>query len=610
MPRRKALWFLLPALLFPGRGVLSAAATASVSGKVVDETGKPVQGARVELLRAWAPRQNRGTDMVVTVVSDPSQPPAVRYQAISGPDGTFRVSGLPADSWFSLGIAQRGFTVVAQRGIAIPPLGGKVALGTFQLPKGPTVAGVVIDSEGHPLARARIWALSARDLDLQGGLPIQSPGGGPAAVTGPDGRFEIPRFEPGVLEVCRKGFSPLQISAQSASLNRIVLMPPPLPSRISGRVLDDQGMPIAKAEVHIVSDDPVSAPAPLWHPCSPPSQEIVLAYDGKLPPEKRTALTDLEGRFTFDLTGSGRVTIQAEAAGFLDPNRDEDDPWSAVGSAYSISYSPQSPGKIELVLTQGAVLSGRVLTAKGGPAGGAEVWISRNPALSALTDGKGHYRLIGVRPGQREMGVRHPSGEAHRHLEVAPGENRPPDLILDGDEMREIRGRVTGPDGAGVPDASVSISLQDGSEAVPTGPDGSFQVAFRSSRADSTLEIDVETPDTTRRHLQLDPIAAAATPLEIRIDRGARLIGYILGVDRESLPDVSVKALQDHDFHSSRVSRDGEFRVLGLGPGEVVVTAGFAGRCASARVTLEPGTEEAVLSLEIPAATSSAPSCP
>jgi hypothetical protein len=92
MPRPKALWFLLPALLFPGRGVLSADATASVSGKVVDEIGKPVQGARVELLRAWAPEQNRGSVMVVTVVSDPSQPAIVRYQAISGRCASARVT--------------------------------------------------------------------------------------------------------------------------------------------------------------------------------------------------------------------------------------------------------------------------------------------------------------------------------------------------------------------------------------------------------------------------------------------------------------------------------------------------------------------------------------
>ena len=28
-------------------------------------------------------------------------------------------------------------------------------------------------------------------------------------MTGPDGRFAIPRFEPGILEVCGKGLSPV-----------------------------------------------------------------------------------------------------------------------------------------------------------------------------------------------------------------------------------------------------------------------------------------------------------------------------------------------------------------------------------------------------------------
>jgi hypothetical protein len=197
-----------------------------------------------------------------------------------------------------------------------------------------------------------------------------------------------------------------------------------------------------------------------------------------------------------------------------------------------------------------------------------------------------------------------------RRLVVARGENRPPDLVLDGDGTREIRGRVTGPDGAGIAGASVAISfvpsLRTGSDGTASGPDGSFQLDFRSSRAaGKTLAVEVAKIGFTSSHLRLDPAAAVASPLKIRLDPGLRLTGHIVGVDPKDLPDVFVTAVQDGKDYQSPVSRDGEFRIAGLEPGEIAVTAciGPNGLCGSARVTLEPGTEETVLNLEIPAST-------
>jgi len=418
--------YLLALILLPVPPSAAGAVqpTAWASGKVVDEAGQPVPGARVELVPVqgdWFP---------------PDSANPVRYRATSGPDGRFRIPEVPADSWFSLGISQKGFTVLLESGILTPVNGGQVALGTFQLPEGPTVAGKVVDSKGHPLAGARIWAQSRQDPQVGNLLPD----GGPAAVTGADGRFEIHRFEPGDLEVCWHDLS-VQLAPDSSARNRIVLRPPPPPSRISGRVIDDQGLPVAGAKVHLSSTDPWAILRTLareWHPCS-----------GRNPGGELVTLSDREGRFKFELTGSETMNVWAEAAGFLEQEK------------VKVAHSPQNPGRVELVLERGAVVSGRVLTAGGLPAAGAEVAILKagNPhPQPALTDSKGRYRVIGVEPGEQTVAIRHPSGQALRKLTVAPGENRRPDLVLDGDELREIRGRVTGPDGEPVADASVSIT--------------------------------------------------------------------------------------------------------------------------------------------------------
>jgi hypothetical protein len=618
MPRSKILWVLLPALLSLGPGALSPARAgvgpaAWAGGKVVDEAGRPVEGARVELLplRTWARAREKGRPNVLQLIvqSDPAQAKDGLHQALSGPDGSFRISGLPADSWFSLRITQRGFTVLVERGIAIPPSGGQVALGTFRLPKVSTVAGRVVDSKGHPLAGAQIWALSAQDLDLREfpdeDLPIRDPEA-PAAVTGPDGRFAIPRFKPGILEVCGKGLAPSRISPQPSGGNRIVLAPLPPSSRISGRVIDGQGLPVARAEVHLRAHGRdlwsalLQAQERKWDPC-PPSPRLggkaVLVYDEESLPVELVVLSDREGRFTAELIGpEATVDFRADAAGYLQKE----------GSRASLS--PRSLGNVELVLERGAVVSGRVLTARGLPAAGAGIgiWGGRGEnAAPVRTDAQGRYRVAGVDPGSREVVIQHPSGETRRQIEVVPGESRQPDLKLNDDAAREIRGRVTGPDGAGIPEASVTISfspaLHAWSDDAWSGPDGSFQLEFRSSLArGKTLAVDAGKPGYASRHLRLDPAAAVAAPLEIRLDPGARLTGHILGVDPESLPDVSVKAVQNGDRHPSPVGRDGEFRIAGLGPGEWAVAASLGNRCVAARVTLPPGAEETVLDLEIP----------
>jgi len=101
--------------------------------------------------------------------------------------------------------------------------------------------------------------------------------------------------------------------------------------------------------------------------------------------------------------------------------------------------------------------------------------------------------------------------------------------------------------------------------------------------------------------VRLDPAEAFPAPLEIRLDPGLRLAGHVLGFDAERTTGVSVEARQGEDLFTSQVSRDGEYRFASLTPGDwVVTTEGFRRTCGAARVTLEPGTKEAVLDLQIP----------
>jgi hypothetical protein len=177
-------------------------------------------------------------------------------------------------------------------------------------------------------------------------------------------------------------------------------------------------------------------------------------------------------------------------------------------------------------------------------------------------------------------------------------------LILDGNGLREILGRVTGPDGEPIASASIRriVSPLALVKNVSTAADGSFRLSFRRSLTDE-IEIDIQKAGYANRKVRLDPAQPDLSSLAIRLDPEVRLTGHILGVDPASLPDVEVEARQGDLRHQSMVSRDGEYRIAGLGPGDFAVRASLIInleiRCGDARAALETGTE-AILDLVIP----------
>ena len=89
----------LLALIFLSAAAGAAQLTASASGRVVDEAGRPVQGARVELLIPGFGDRADLSRIPVLLDScngaDPSRANFGPFQATSGPDGRFRILDRP-----------------------------------------------------------------------------------------------------------------------------------------------------------------------------------------------------------------------------------------------------------------------------------------------------------------------------------------------------------------------------------------------------------------------------------------------------------------------------------------------------------------------------------
>jgi protocatechuate 3,4-dioxygenase beta subunit/thiol-disulfide isomerase/thioredoxin len=205
--------------------------TRTLSGRVVDEDGKPVAGATGEIWEHGGPRSREpGRPRVVWdkhVVSDAEG----RWSCPSAPD----LSGKSVQvRWATVGYVDDRWGGHYSGQLTMTDLLSGKAVSTLH--RGTDLSGVVTNEAGEPVPGAKV----AQGEDR---FPSNAP---PATVTDADGRFEFDGVAPEklVLTVTAKGYAPeLFEAAEPAGLPpvQIVLKPP---HTFRFRVVDTQGNPV------------------------------------------------------------------------------------------------------------------------------------------------------------------------------------------------------------------------------------------------------------------------------------------------------------------------------------------------------------------------------
>lgn len=535
-------------------------------GRIVDEAGEPVAGAKVELVRNLSAEVRSRLAERISVEDG-------LYRAETGNEGGFEIPGLPA-GWFDLEVRGSGFVPLTLRGIQLESE-MKTDLGTVTLRQGAALAGRVTGPAGEPIPEAQVWVVP--DDETEDRIWRAFLAAGPAAVTGPDGRFVLSGLDSGsmpVMDVCRPGYLTTTLWLKElADPVEVALQPA---GRLAGRVVDPDGEPVAGAYVgtKISGEDPGhmfprERPCP-WH--------ISLRQDE----------TDAEGRFTLEPLAEGTFELWALAPGHL---RAELDGWKVKPG--------QESAEPTLVLRRGALLTGRVLTAEGAPVAGASVEASGTRGYTeGRTDGDGVFRMSGAEPGEHSVSASHPKhGHGRRAIEIRPGENRL-DLTLEPREQRELRGRVFGPDSEPLEGALVEIINNPfGNASAYTRKDGSFTLSIPQTEK---FELLASKRGYSPARLDDWSVVGASEGLELRLERMSGLSGRILGVAPEDLPGVEVTASNEYIFERPGfVDPEGIYRILELSPGSWEVTARLGSRLVEAQAAIHPG-EETILNLSLP----------
>lgn len=525
----------------------------TVSGRIVDGAGRPAVEAQVELTQSW-----------VVAGKDSGVVPSDRglHRATTGPDGRFTIPDLPAGR-FDLDALGPGFRLRLAEAVAVTPGAEPLQLGTFVLERG-APEGRVLDSQGRPVAEAKVWVRPEGWEEEWWSTDFSAEE--PAAVTGPDGRFEIPGLPArgwNGLVVCRKGFA--AAVAESPDFREpveIVLSPAVL---LSGRVEGSRGEPVAGA---LVSSWTSGVPR---YPQAAP--------EGPCPPAP--ASSDAFGRFTLELANPGWYDVEAEAGGFLRARREQ------VGA----------PSGEDLVLTlePGVTVQGRVLDPEGEPISRAVVWVHDGTGGGVSVSGPdGSYHLSDVEPGPRSLKAQHGDYSEERLDVEVPAEGKRLDIVLKRQPSYEIRGRVVGPDGEPVEGAQVRTAA---GLWTATETDGSFLLRTTESD-DPWLRAEKEGYGAGQIELPPPPVSG----LEIRLTRSASLTGQLLGLAPEDLAQAAVSVLLGEGLSQRLgiVDSEGRYRVLDLAPGEWMVNAQAGHLSTFESVTVPPDVPEAVHDLVFP----------
>jgi hypothetical protein len=551
-------------------------------------TGRPVSGSELMFKRSDLPY-------------------AVVHRSEAGPDGRLELTGLEPGTYE---LWARGGVMVGRSPRLVSAIGGDAGQEiVISLDPGAEIAGVVRDSEGHPLEGARLEAVDIDAVPRLDGV----------ATSGADGEFRLLGVLPGafVLRVRKSGFLPGQIEVAVGSENdrRRVAITLARASSVSGVVSGPAG-PAADVVVRATLVAARTGPAPVSGPALGTSGDEAISRTGA------------DG--TFQLLGVPPGTVQIVARGSS----------SGFASLGPFALQPGEHKKVALSLASCGVASGVVRSDAGAPVSGASVSaVDVEAPTHAVTAPSGEYRLevctgrtitiVASRSSLHDALFASPNA-ARRTVTLRPGEQKTGvDLVLP-DGGQSISGTVLGPEGqplGGIMVGAVAerqpvggggmIVFGSEQQAVATGADGTFTIADLGARP---YRVWARSP--AHAEAELRGVKPPATGLRLHLPAGGLVAGVVVDAEDRPQPHYTVQVLPSGAGSNGRALREtarfwgrnrhevhdpnGTFEIGGLAAGsyDLEVTTVRGGAAHLAGVVVEDGGQRRSLRLVVSAGAS------
>ncbi|MFG0316749.1 MAG: sigma-70 family RNA polymerase sigma factor, partial [Planctomycetota bacterium JB042] len=211
--------------------------SAAITARVVDPSGRPLEGATVELTDVPGHRASSAADGTVRMTGEVPE----ALVPWLGNQATFRVS-------------RAGYTTEEVRARLV--LGEDVPLGDVVLRPGATVVGRVEDADGRPAADAEVWSVVLVDGKPMTAEALNSEA---RATTDAAGRFHLSGVPAGAVRIEARGAdqerghsAALELGAGDLVEGVGISLPPAAerPPWIDGVVVDPDGAPVSGASVN------------------------------------------------------------------------------------------------------------------------------------------------------------------------------------------------------------------------------------------------------------------------------------------------------------------------------------------------------------------------
>jgi hypothetical protein len=508
---------------------------ARVSGVVTDEEMRPVVAALV------------GTeDGDSGPVRLPMRILGGGTNAVSGTDGRFSMRVRP-EANLRLRASKKGLPPVRGDAFQLNP-GERKSGVVLTIPTGVAVTGIVKDGNGDPLSGVAITATETpsgqRGMMMQRVLMMGGPVGEEEDVvrTATDGSFTL-RLKEGTYDFSfrREGFAPKAVRAQNVTANGANSVETTLEPavEITGRVTrGGVGVPDVMVATMMGGGEGNTTTGPdgsfQISGLAPGSIRLMIRKEGELVSEQRTITAparDVNIELPVGGTISGRVVEKGSRK-----------PVTRFRAGVSVSRS------------------------------GGGMMMMAPPVMKEFTTDDGSFTLQHVPLGAVNLVASAPGFAAGR-MNLDLQEGKPiTDVVVELDTGVRLIGKVTGPNGSPLADASVRVT---------PSPTGGFAMsgAMRGATTDANGEYSLESLEAGEETIEFSHPRQVATSrtvtlkgkemrLDVQLSGGQRVTGTVVTESGMAVPDASVEAFSPSGGGDrTRTNASGTFEFESMSPG-------------------------------------------
>ncbi|HKF41697.1 MAG TPA: carboxypeptidase regulatory-like domain-containing protein [Thermoanaerobaculia bacterium] len=544
---------------------------ATLAGRVTDEKGQGVVGARVRITRELGLRR-----MLRGAVNNPASILGDRG-VLTAPDGSFRLRGLEPEKNLSLEAAKSGYATARRPGLTIKA-GDAIKDLTLVVRQGIQAKGKVVDPTGQPVAGAEIRAVHKED-GMMGGARVQMRLMGlnadrPDTSTGNDGSFTLKGLEEGeyTLAVSRDGYARKTVPGLQVKADKDNVWPPVTLAAgavIGGAVRDTSGAPVLGAQVFAIDIGSGGRP--------------------------QTGTSDADGRFRLDgFAAEKSILLNIQAQGYATQQKNVTPPTSDL--VVVLKTAGTIRGRVEDADAKKPVTDFAVGRSgpRGGGGGGFQIAMGGRGGDQNFQSDDGTFELSDVPAGKwtiRATAAGYRAGEISG-VEIGEGETKE-GVVLSLKRGGGLSGRIADLRGTAVANSSVTwhpsesqggamgamvARIAGGGAGGSTTSDADGRYQF-DGLPEGRVTITANHPDYLEASRDVDP--SKETAVDLVLGTGASISGTVIGTDgRSGVGGALVQLNEEGDSggfggsnESSRTDGAGNFLFDHLAAGRYKLTA-------------------------------------